>query len=816
MPFKNNPGCSCCGAPEVCSTEHDFEYVQLEPIDMRTLYVEGTATADYTERVERVRLIADSSLISETVVSRTWDKNPVFTQTSTTLYTDRFGGGQFFKNVSNTHVSDTIISSTMNPDGITYTEVVDVLYSQTRDELRLHGSATWDQGVYARIILQYYRRRQKFDISAADPDTNNAFEGISEYNSHSFYPNNPITYKDSLASSTQYALADSMPDRHAGWTQSNYIPAGYTGHATYKGIPTSGSGCAVASSTYQFTTLAQWQTLFEEVTDQYLEVAGSSFNRRLIYFDIANDKFPAAFLRGVAGDFYFDNSGYTIKAPWTQTDSRYVTVVSGPYQQENIAGTDYDYFSGGANGSYTFDPLLVFTNGTRVANPPNYANGQTSRVDDVFTLGTTTYSLTGGLSVTHVTSLVSQDLDWGQRIKLELYPTKRSNIDLDSFLTRVEDLADPTNSNYHFQEDSSSALYAYGAGNLFTSSYIQDWYDDITGNFQSYPHPFRTEFLDIAREPWEVIEWYADANRWNVKRKFTQSYEALSYRKVVTGTPAPSMDAIEDAYIGIRPDYALTNDANAFEQFRVRYNYRTLNDDHSIWTLKKATISTESKVGTTCDPEQTYLCSVSLDTVDTDDATYNSFHDYMPASQQVSPFRDFALSFYPNSTTYVHGGNDIAHVNRTFEGCVAEAIQVRDPSATFPANHTHFAIRATFSGTLTNCNIEFKCWEADTSVGQVQTDTNLSHDTFTIAGIDFTDTLTFWGRQTMTQPEDMIGASRTAYEKSQTYSMYYDSSANDFKTGTSLTESIPIDSGSVPAWFAATGLGIEIQFGSRN
>ena len=68
----------------------------------------------------------------------------------------------------------------------------------------------------------------------------------------------------------------------------------------------------------------------------------------------------------------------------------------------------------------------------------------------------------------------------------------------------------------------------------------------------------------------------------------------------------------------------------------------------------------------------------------------------------------------------------------------------------------------------------------------------------------------------MRQPEDMIGRSFTAYRKPQSYYMYYDSSANDFKTGTNLTESISIDSGSVPAWFSATGLGIEIQFGSRN
>jgi hypothetical protein len=459
MPFKNNPGCSCCGEEEVCSVEHDFEYIQLEPIDMRTLYVEGTATADYTERVERVRLVSDSSLVSETKLYESWNQNINFTQTSTTLYTDRFGGGMFFKNVVNTHVSDTIISTVYNPDGITYTETVDVLYSQARDELRLYGASTYDQGDYARMQLQYYRRRSTTDTSTSDPDTNDGFTpGSGTTNSNYFYPNDPVRRITSSGSTTLYAYADDMPDRHAGWVANNFTPAGYA-TPTYQGIPVSGMGCAVPSSTYQFTTLSQWTTLFEDVVDQFLEVAGYTFYRRSLIFDLNASKFDAQFVRGVAGDFYWDDSGYTIKAPWTQADARYITIASGPYLIENVAQTGYDYLGAGANGSYTTQPVVVFTNGNREGTQPTFSLGQTSRVDDLFTITKNTRTVAAGLTVDDITNLeTSSNYDWGQSFKLELFDTKHSSID--DYNTYLADTSNPT--SWIFRREFPAPTGSYG------------------------------------------------------------------------------------------------------------------------------------------------------------------------------------------------------------------------------------------------------------------------------------------------------------------------------------------------------------------
>lgn len=816
MPFKNNPGCSCCGEEEVCSVEHDFEYIQLEPIDMRTLYVEGTATADYTERVERVRLVSDSSLVSETKLYESWNQNINFTQTSTTLYTDRFGGGMFFKNIVNTHVSDTIISTVYNPDGITYTETVDVLYSQARDELRLYGASTYDQGDYARMQLQYYRRRSTTDTSTFDNDTNDGFTpGSGTTNNNNFYPNDPVRRITSSGSTTLYAYADDMPDRHAGWVANNFTPTGY-GTPTYQGIPVSGMGCAIPSSTYQFTTLSQWTTLFEDVVDQWLETAGYSFNRRSLFYNSTDaTKFNAQFVRGVAGSFYFDDSGYTVKAPWTQANARYITIVSGPSLRENVAQTAYVYSGAGANGSYTTQPIVVFTNGNREGTQPNFSLGQTSRVDDLFTITKNTRTVATGLTVDDITNLeTSSNYDWGQSFKLELFDTKRSSID--DYFTYLADTSNPTSWIFRREFPAPPGFYGddYSAAVTTLSSYVQDWLEDVYGYFQLFPQVYKNDIVTAAEDPFECLEFYADAKRWNVKKKFSDDFDALCYTSA-SGTPYTTgvLNIIEDGYFGIRPNVNMTNDANAFQQFKINVARRSLLGSlRSMWTLKKAIITTYNKLTTTC-PDQTYLCSTAAGTVDTDDATYNPFHTYMPAGQQVTPFRDYAIEATVRSATYVHGGTDMTIAYYTEKGCSCEWIQVRDPNATFPANHTHFAIRATFSGTLDNCDIEFKCWEADTSLAQVQTDTALAHDTFTLAGIDFTDPSV--DITCLADPDEFVRyASPTPLRTTLTYRP----TTSNFEIGSySTPRYISIDSGSVPAWFGGSGnFGIGIGIGSQN
>jgi hypothetical protein len=500
-------------------------------------------------------------------------------------------------------------------------------------------------------------------------------------------------------------------------------------------------GCAVPSSTYQFTTLSQWTTLFEDVVDQFLEVAGYTFYRRSLIFDLNASKFDAQFVRGVAGDFYWDDSGYTIKAPWTQADARYITIASGPYLIENVAQTGYDYLGAGANGSYTTQPVVVFTNGNREGTQPTFSLGQTSRVDDLFTITKNTRTVAAGLTVDDITNLeTSSNYDWGQSFKLELFDTKHSSID--DYNTYLADTSNPTSWIFRREFPAPTGFYGddYSAAVTTGSSYVQDWLEDVYGYFQLFPQVYKNDIVTAAEDPFECLEFYADANRWNVKKKFSDDFDALCYT-IASGTPYTTgqLNITEDGYFGIRPNVNMTSDTNAFQQFKVNVARSSLlGSFKSMWTLKKAIITTYNKLTTTC-PDQAYLCSTASGTVDTDDATYNPFHTYMPAGQQVTPFRDYAIQATVRSATYVHGGTDMTIAYYTEKGCSCEWIQVRDPNATFPANHTHFAIRATFSGTLDNCDIEFKCWEADTSLAQVQTDTALAHDTFTLAGIDFTD-----------------------------------------------------------------------------
>ena len=818
---RRNPKC-CCGEEEVCSVEHDFEYIQLEPIDMRTLYVEGTATADYTERVERVRLVSDSSLVSETKLYESWNQNINFTQTSTTLYTDRFGGGMFFKNVVNTHVSDTIISTVYNPDGITYTETVDVLYSQARDELRLYGASTYDQGDYARMQLQYYRRRSTTDTSTSDPDTNDGFlPGSGTTNSNYFYPNDPVRRITSSGSTTLYAYADDMPDRHAGWVANNFTPTGY-GTPTYQGIPVSGMGCAVPSSTYQFTTLSQWTTLFEDVVDQFLEVAGYTFYRRsLIFNSVDASKFDAQFVRGVAGDFYWDASGYTVKAPWTQANARYITIVSGPYLRENVAQTGYDYLGAGANGSYTTQPVVVFTNGNREGTQPTFSLGQTSRVDDLFTITKSTTTFGTGLTVDDITNLeTSSNYDWGQSFKLELFDTKHSS--MDDYNTYLVDASTSIYGPWIFRREATGVFGAPGdnfyAAVTTGTNYVQDWLEDVFGYFQSYPQIYKNDMVKATENPFECLEFYADAKRWNVKKKMSENLDALCYYQPGSNSAITNdhINIVEDGYFGIFDIYSnggISSDSNAFQQFKVNIARSSPSGTYkSLWTLKKAIITTYNKRQTTC-PDQSYLCSTSVGTVDTDDATYNSNHDYMPAGEQVSPYRDHAIEAYVRNNIYVHGGTDLTIAYYTENGCSCEWIQVRDPNATFPANHTHFAIRATFSGTLDNCDIQFKCWEADTSLAQVQTDTSLYHVTFTLAGIDFTDPSV--DIRCLLEPELFIEG---AYPAQLRTILTYRPFTNNFEIGSySPARYISIDSGFVPSWFwGPNNNGIRIYLGSNN
>jgi hypothetical protein len=725
-----------------------------------------------------------------------WNQNINFTQTSTTLYTDRFGGGMFFKNVVNTHVSDTIISTVYNPDGITYTETVDVLYSQARDELRLYGASTYDQGDYARMQLQYYRRRSTIDRTTYDADTNDEFSpGSPGTNQNNFYPNDVVPKLQSAVDTTEYVYPDLMPDRHAGWVANNFTPAGYN-TPNYRGIPTSGMGCAVPSSTYQFTTYSQWVTLFETVVDQLLEVTGYTYDRRSLFYKLNPSEFDAEFVRGVAGSFYFDYrfGNWTVKAPWTQPNARYITIVSGPQLRENIAQTAYVYSSAGANGSYTTQPIVVFTNANRVGSQPTF-----SRVDDLFTVTKTTNTITSSLTVDHITELETTDYDWGKSFKIEFFDSKHSNV---SDFSYAADSADLT--NYRFQRDDANDYLAIISNNF----YLQDWLESIYGYFQIYPQYTKTDFFAIKDDPFQCLEFYADAKRWNVKTKVLDNYEALSWSGASSNV-IDQLNIVEDGYFVIPPDINMTNDSAAFQTFRIKLIGASQQlTDRSMWTIKKVTVTTYNTLGTTC-PDQSYLCSVSAGTVDTDDATWNSSHEYLPAGQQVSPFRDFVITAFTFDSNYVQGGTDLTYVYRTREGCVAEWIQVRDPNATFPANHVHFAIRATFSGTLDNCDVEFKCWVTDTNLAQVQTDVNIGHDTFTLSGIDFTDSARDY--TIFAEPEKVLEKYIAGTLRSR---FLYNDVTNDFEIGySSSLSNVAISSGSVPAWFTQ---GTVIYFGSNN
>lgn len=145
MPFKNNPGCSCCdGIVETCTTKYLSGWRFGTGNVVKTIHQDFTATyVDYTQREER-EYDASNNLISTTLISQTYP-NAYSSPSSITesVENDKFYSGEFIAGHSDSFKSESLVSTAPQPGGGKI-DTYDVVYDRSASIRVSNGVALFE------------------------------------------------------------------------------------------------------------------------------------------------------------------------------------------------------------------------------------------------------------------------------------------------------------------------------------------------------------------------------------------------------------------------------------------------------------------------------------------------------------------------------------------------------------------------------------------------------------------------------------------------------------------------------------------------